>query len=50
MKRYVVFFTDTFDGAEGTTVYHAESSDEVRQLFMIDYGSVATLDYIVTGD
>lgn len=50
MKQFVVFYTDNWDGHEGTALYNGRSFNEVRDLFTNDFGSVATIDYIIEGE
>ena len=47
MKEYCVFYTETWDGHEGTAMYMAKSEDEVRSLFQSDFGNTAGIDEVV---
>ena len=47
MSDYVVFYTDNWDGHEGTALYTGRNFAEVKAFFMADFGTSATLEYII---
>jgi len=47
MKEYCIFYTDNWNGDEGTAMYVAESEDQVREMFKEDFGATAGIDEVV---
>lgn len=50
MKEFVVFYTETWDGHEGTALYSAETVEQVAEMFGSDFGNTAGIDYIIEGE
>ena len=45
--QYTVFYTETWDGWEGTAQYYAESPEQAAEFFQEDFGNTAGIDYII---